>query len=1143
MNLNTSKWTSYKRLLFMALLGTGVSLSAFADKTISGNVKDDQGQPAIGATVQVEGTTIGTMTDLDGNYTLTVPDNTTEVTISYVGLATQTVKIKGNIANADMKADDKTLDDVVVVGYQTVKKRDVVASTASVGADQIKNLPVTDAAQAMQGKLAGVQVTTAEGSPDAEVSVRVHGGNSLTQSNDPLYIVDGFQVSSINDIPPSDIQSIDVLKDAAATAIYGAQGANGVVIITTKDADVDDKNGDCKMAFNVDYTGYLGWKTLAKKYDLMNGRDFALMQYEHTYLSQKGYTNPSKIEDKFNKYFDFYYKAHQDDATVPLTPIATLLDSIANKVSTTDWQEEIFGENALTSNHSISVSGGNKNATFNFSYNRIDDEGIMRGSDYTRNNLRLKTKFKPFKDFTIGTNFRYTNTVVEGAGSNSADGDASSSESRVRNIVGYTPIELSYMDEFLNNPANASNYSALVNPYLTVDENYKLRTDNKWDISGYASYKFLKDFTWRSEVGYQSSNRVTNRFYGPTTYFSRQGDGFTGAGGVGGYSSAQKTEEISSRLRQSNTLNWKHKFGGKHNLDVLLGQEIVMNNGEQIVFEGYGYNPVFTGEEIFNLLSNKIDDQYTYYAEPKDNTLSFFGRGTYDYKGKYYATLTMRADATSRFSEDNRWGYFPAFAGAWRISDEPWMRPIVRAAKISNLKLRLSYGKAGNNSVDLGHVFSEYVTTSTSYLSTGDTYLSVGGGEKIAANPDLKWETTTTRDLGLDYGFFNDRLSGALDLYWNTTDDLIIKYKMPMLYTYQYRNVASTENKGVDFSVHGVILDKRSKNLNYDLTVDANLSHNTNKVKDLGGLTNYPIATAFFNAYYANMDIEYMLEEGESVGRIYGYKSDGWYTADDFDSFNKNTDTWTLKSGVATNTIVTTGLRPGVVKMQDLNGDGIINADDRTIIGNTMADFTGGFSISGHIGSDNWGSVDAAANFTYSYGNDVLNLMSMNMSTVHDQSILRNLLNDCSYGSRYSLFTSDGAYIPASAADDGAGLVTGANYDALANSLRESNAGASTFNPSSTTTILTDQFVEDGSFLRLASVTLGYSLPEKWISKVKLTKARFFFTASNLFVLTDYSGSDPEVNVATKKNPLAIGVDWSAYPRSRNFNFGVNLSF
>lgn len=1106
-------------VLFVCSLG---AISAQV-KEVSGVVTDGAGESVIGASVMVKGTTAGTITDFDGKYILSVPDGGNTLVFSYVGMQTKEVAITGSVVNVALEDDAQILDDVVVTGYGTTKKRDLVTSVASVNAEQLKDIPVTTAAEALQGKLAGVSVTTTEGSPDAEIKIRVRGGSSLTQSSEPLYIVDGFPVSSINDIAPTDIASMDVLKDAAATAIYGAQGANGVIIITTKESSAD---GD-KASLHVDYSGYVGWKKMAKRYDMLDSRDFTLMQYEYAYLS-KGKNN---LASNFATYFDQYYRDNNKDKDFQ-TPISDLLDTWEN-AETTDWQDKTFGRTGFNSNHSIAVSGGNKNANFNATYNRIDDIAIMEGSEYRRNNLSLKAKFKPLKDVTIGFTTRYTNTEVLGSGANTAEDAGSKTESRVRNAIAYTPVQLLAKDDEND---DEESYGSLYDPLTTIADNYKLKTDNKWTMNGYVSFKFLKNFTFRSDLGYESRHVATDRFYGPTTYYSRAGDGFTFAGGVSGFSSAFQTNLFSSMLRNSNTLEYKKNFKSEHNLSVLLGEETIVNKGNTDTFLGAGYESNFTGEEVFIYPNLSKYSSMKNYIDPTDNMLSFFGRVNYDYKGRYYLTGTMRADGSTRFARENQWGYFPSLAAAWRVSDEPWMMDA--SSWLSNLKARLSYGMAGNNNVDLGYLHLDYLSSTSSYMEGFTSILTAGGAEKIAANPNLKWETTVTRNFGIDFGFFNERLSGTIDMYWNSTRDLILKYKLPAGYNYQYRNIGSTDNKGIELSLNAIILDKHSSRLSYGLSLSGNISANRNTVTDLGGMTEYPVSTGYFSSGYVTADAEFMVEVGESVGRIYGYQTNGWYTTDDFASYNANQDTWLDADGKKVETVLGTA-RPGMIKLVDEDGDG---TPERKVLGCTMPKFSGGFTVNAHIGGENWGRFDLNANFTYSYGNDVLNLSSIDYSTIYDKSKLRNNTANVAYGSRYSLFTGEGGYIPSEALSEN-GIVSGANYEALSNRLKEANSGATIYNPVAEKIALTDYAVEDASFLRLSSLTIGYSLPEKWIKNAYISNARIFVTGSNLFCLTQYSGLDPEVDTGTKRNPLAVGVDFSAYPKSRGFNVGINLSF
>ena len=1126
MKLNFS---AFRTMMLSALLFVGVAVQA---RVVSGTVKDQTGETIISASVVVKGTTLGTVTDFDGNYSIDVPDDAQVLVFSYIGMVAQEITITSDVINVVLSENSEVLEEVVVTGYGTTKKRDLVTAVASVGADQLKDIPVASASEALQGKLAGVSVVATEGSPDADVKIRVRGGTSLTQSSDPLYIVDGFQVTSISDINPSDIQSMDVLKDAAATAIYGAQGANGVIIITTKDAD---NNADDKMQLHFDYSGYMGWKQMAKKYDMLNIDDFILMQYEYAY--QKAGGKSANIATNFNQYFDDRYAKTGDKENLKTIPE---IQEYWHGQKVTDWQDATFGLHGLNSNHSFTLSGGNKVANFSLTYNRVDDEGIMYGSDYNRNNLSFKAKFKPIKDLTISFTARYSNTQVLGSGTNTAQDAGSKTESRVRNAIAYSPIELFAKD----NVAGLDDYESfgsLYDPITTIDHNYRNKIENKYNLQGYLSYKFAKMFTFKTELGYEGRYQSQDRYYGPTTYYSRAGEGYTYAGGNAGYGHIVATDQKNTRFKNTNTLEFKKKWGDNHDLGILIGQELQIMKGELRTNNGYGYDASLTGSEVFRYIGSGMAYTEKSYVNPTDNMLSFFARANYILFNRYYITGTFRADASTRFAKGNQWGFFPSAAIAWRIIDEEWMEPAQDV--MSNFKLRLSYGSVGNNNVDLGYLRLEYLASSAAYSGLFDTKWTDGGADVVAPNPKLRWETTITRDLGLDFGFFNERLSGTLDLYWNNTKDLILKYALGGLggYNYQYRNIGSTDNKGVEFTISAVILDKKAKSLNYGLTFNANISHNYNKVVDLGGMDEYLVSSACFSSNYNNTDYEFKLRPGDKVGNIYGYQTAGWYTAEDFASYDPSSNRWRNADDKVISTILGEA-RPGMVKLVDQNGDGKIDDADRVILGNTQPDVQGGFGLNFHIGGDKWGKVDLSAQFTYSVGNEVLNLSALDYGTIFDKSKLRNNTANVAYGLRYSLFSADGRFIPKEFIGSD-GKVTGEDYAALTAALASANAGAKTANPISDNIALTDKYVEDASFLRLSTLTVGYSLPDRWISKAYIKTARIFFTASNLFCATKYSGADPEVDTRSKINPLATGVDFSAFPKSRAFNFGINLSF
>ena len=750
-------------------------------------------------------------------------------------------------------------------------------------------------------------------------------------------------------------------------------------------------------------------------------------------------------------------------------------------------------------------------AQFNLSYSRVDDKGILYGSDYDRNNISFKSKFTPIKNLTISVTARYSNTKVLGSGMNTAEDAGSKSESRVRNAVSYTPIPLDMSGSEM--AEDEESIGSLYDPITTIDHNYKLKTDDKWSLNGYIQYKFLKHFTLKADLSYESRDVAKNNYYGPTTYYSRSGVSAYTSPGLG---NVICTDEKTSRLKHTGSFDWKQSFDN-HSFEIFAAEEVIIRKGEIRTIKGYGYDTKYTGETVFDHLGAADKYVANTYINPNDNMLSLIGRFDYNYAGRYYLTLTFRADASTKFTRGNQWGYFPSAALAWRIIDEPWMAPA--QSVMSNLKLRATYGLVGNNNIELGYIQPEYLVSAASNSGIYSSQGYIGGDKLIAPNANLKWETTTSRNLGLDFGFWNERLSGTFDAYCNTTNDLLLLYRLPSGgYNYQYRNIGATQNIGVEFSLTGVILDHKSKDLSYGLTVTANIAHNNTIVKSLGGMSEYNVSAECFSAGYDNMDYEFKLVEGGRVGDIYGYKTDGFYTTDDFDGYDASKNCG-LVNGEA---IVTPfgNARPGMPKV----------VGDRQILGNTQPIVNGGFSLAFNIGGQKWGKVDLSTNFTYTVGNKVLNLSALDYSEIMEKTKLRNV--SASLYNRYTYL--DGAYNFIRYTGD---------YAAFKAQLDEVNVNATEANPISEKFALTDKYVEDASYLRLSSINIGYTLPQTVLDKAHMTTLRIFFTASNLFCVTKYSGADPEVDTRSKVNPLAMGVDFSAFPKNRAFNFGLSVGF
>lgn len=1054
--------------LVMLLFAVGF---AFAQQTVKGVVVDKTNEPVIGASVMVKGTTVGTITNYDGEYTLTIPSDAKTLVFSYIGMNSKEAPAKGGVLNIVLEDSSHDLDEVVVVGYGTVKKRDLTGAVASVGSKAIEDLPINSAAEALTGRLAGVQVTTAEGSPDAEVKIRVRGGGSITGDNSPLYLVDGFPVNSISDIPPSDIQSIDVLKDASSTAIYGARGANGVIIVTTKSAGT----GKLKVSLNSTY----GFKQIAKTLDVLNPYEFASWQYEQALLQ-----NNNDIS-RISQYTNFFGAPGDRE--------------LYRGVEGTDWQNEIFGNTGSTWRNNVSMSGGSDKVSFNLSYNRVSDDAIMMDSKYLRDNLNFKLNAKPIDRVKIDFAARYSNTTVWGSGANEVN-EKSSADSRLKNAVIYTPIPLKNLS--LEETDIEEEVGSLFPPDVAVRDNFSKRYQQNFNYNGGITVEVIKGLDIRSELGYEYHTRDDHRYYGPSTFYSRnQVDGrFRDMPAV------VLTNNNSSTLRNTNTISYRPKLARNHSASFLLGEETLITKSNVHTREVQGMPSFFSPEEAFKFTTQGTAISINNFYNPDNKLLSFFGRANYDYRGRYLLSVTMRADGSNLFAPGNQWGYFPSAAAAWRISDEAFM--FGTNDWLDNLKLRLSFGSAGNNRIAPNQFLQTYSSSVTTWLNIANNFWSPGN--KLI-NPDLKWETTFTRNAGLDFGVWNNRLSGTVDLYWNTTKDLLIDFPVNGSgYATQTRNIGKTSNKGVEFSINTVVVDKK----NWGFDFNFNIGFNKNRVESLGGL-NELVGSSAWNSQVTD---DFRVRVGQPIGLMFGYVSDGMYTTDDFNLVGGK---WVAKEGVVDNSSIAGGAwGPGALKLKDINGDGKIDTQDRKVIGNAMPKATGGFTL-----NTRYKSFDLMANFSFSLGNDIYNANKLEFTSNNNNNLrYRNMTSEMSLANRWTNV------------DPNTGLLS---YDA--DRLNAINQGKSMWSPAHQF-VFHSWAVEDGSFLRLNNLTFGYTVPKLAAKKVFLSNARFFFTANNLFVLTKYTGYDPEVDTR-RKVPYTPGVDYSAYPKSRSYNFGFNLTY
>ncbi len=1056
---------------------------AFAQKKeVTGTVTSlENKQPAAGVTVTEKGTRNSTTTDANGNFRISVANDATLVFTSATFIRYE-VSVSGKTTiNTELVADIKAIEDVVVIGYQQVRRKDLLASVSSVGAKDLKDIPLNSAAEALNGRLAGVTATTAEGSPDADIRIRVRGGMSITGDNSPLYIIDGVQVENgLSTISPQDIQNIDVLKDAAATAIYGARGANGVIVITTKSG----KPGKLVVTYN----GFVGVKELANRLDVLDPYEYVLYQYERS----RGSTT---------------------DSTSFARNFGTTWDTLSNykNVDAVDWQGETFGRTGITTTHNISASGGNNKLTYNAGYTYNNEKAIVINSNYRRHIFIGKAEYKFNKQIKLGVGGRYTHQEVQGAGVSDAKG---SSYNRLRNAVKYRPYLSEAQDIDDSDPLadqNVGNGLNLYNPVSLANAEYRKKTTDAYNINATLTVNIIKNLTFRSTVGYDYNKFTDLQFSDSITPYAIINGARKPIAGLD-----TVTKKI---LTNSNVLTYSVKgFKKIHDIDILVGQETydLKTESHSSLFRDF---PLFTSaNKAFN--ETNLGVPFTGYpkvGKSRYTNMSFFGRVNYSLLGRYLFSFNVRADGASKFADGKKWGYFPAGSVAWRIKNEKFLRDV---RFISDLKLRFGYGQVGNNRIN------DYLFLTT-FANDGRYFYGINNSAVIAyyssglVNEDLQWESTVNRNYGVDISL-GGRVDLSVDVYNNTSSKLLLNVPIPSTFGYsqQLQNIGKTTNKGVEVQLNAAIFRKKD----FTWNANFNISFNKNKIVGLG-----VNQTQFFPAAswgVSGQPTDYIEKIGYPVGSIYGLVTAGFYTTDDF-NWNPNTGVYTLKPGVVNNSSIIGTVMPGSIKFADLNGDGVVDINnDRKIIGDPTPRCTGG--LNQQFTYKNW---DLSLFVNFSFGNDIYNANKIEFTNGYTaNSNMLSIMQD-----RYRVVTPTGQtalYVNGTTvigiAPD---LLSALNKDAkLWQPLR--SAGA--FYPHSWA-------IEDGSFVRFNNMTIGYSLPVKKLIGMKMNKLRFYFTGNNLATITKYTGYDPEVSV--RSNPLTPGLDYSAYPKSRSYIFGINASF
>jgi TonB-linked SusC/RagA family outer membrane protein len=1066
--------------------------SVFAQtRSITGKVTSKDSEPLVGVSIGVKGTSQGGTTDVNGAFKFTIPSTGAVVlTARYIGYKSQEVTVGSQSQlTITMQEDDATMLNevkVVNIGYGTVSREAITGSVSSVGANDLKQFPVSTAAEALAGKLAGVTVTTTEGRPGADILVRVRGGNSLTRDNSPLYVVDGIIVdNALSLISPQEIQSIDVLKDVASTAIYGARGSNGVVLITTKTG----REGKTRISIN----SYGGFRKISNELPVLDPYEFVKFQYEITNLN-----TTQETKDAFTK----SYGTYQD------------IDIYKN-MPFTDWQNEVFGRNAYSHTENINLLGGSKTSDYSLTLNNTNEQGIQLQSGFRRVFAAFRFNNVVSDKFKWGFNVRYSRQRTDGVGT-SATG--SQGNNRLRNSVRFRPFVApgleTQVDVFDVDYANLTN---LTSPTLLVNNElqYAYRNDVITSVNG--SYNILKNLSFNVIAGLNNTDTRSNAFSGSVTAIARQnanlpvavintGNGLT--------------------ITNSNTLNYNTTINKDHVINLLVGQEINQTNNKYFNATTKYLLAGTTAEQAFASIQTAVPPSGLIQDAPTTGQggyrlFSLFGRAQYAYKSKYLATFSYRADGSSLFAMGRQYGYYPSGQVAWRITEEEFMKGS-GLQWINNLKIRLSYGSGGNNRIGENQFRTFLVSSSNNYGYAVGESITPGLAPTLLANPNVKWETTVSRNLGFDFAVLNNRISGSIDLYKNNTHDLLLDANIPPTsgYRTQTQNIGGTSNKGLEIQLNGVVANTK----NFSYSAGFNISFNRNKIESLG-LDQYgnPIQSYLVQSGWVNSLNDFRVGVGEPIGQFYGYVSDGRYEVDDFTATQNATTgayTYTLKAGIPNTSAAVLGNRqpqPGDQKLKKLSGgtDMTIGEADRTILGNALPKFTGGFTH-----QLTYKNFDMNLFMNFSVGSKVYNANKMEFTTQYqyrDNNML-TVVKD-----RWKNF------------DDNGVRVTDPN------ALKALNANTTFWTPSTGNYTLTSYAIESGSYLRITNLTLGYTLPQSLLKRTGVfSRFRVYATVNNLATITGYTGYDPEANTR-RGTPLTPGVDYAAYPRSRYILAGLEI--
>ncbi|TKG95529.1 TonB-dependent receptor [Puteibacter caeruleilacunae] len=1008
------------------------------DITVKGKVTDGKGESIPGANVIVKGTTNGTVTDFDGNYTIKVKDGSILV-YTFIGFATKEVKLKGQKElNVELSEDFHQLEEVVAVGYGSMKKADLTGAVVSVGADDLQKAPVVNVEQALMGRAAGVRITSMDGRPGEGMSIEIRGGSSLGGNNTPLYVVDGFPMGegedAIESIDPNDIESVSVLKDASSTSIYGARGANGVVLITTKKGKNDEST-------EISYDGYYGMQIKPTDFpELLSAREWGELMHER-------YPN------------DEVYALYE-----------TYGDSVA-----VNWMDRIL-RNAAIQNHRVGLRGGSKKTRYSASVSYQNQEGIVLYSGYEKYNGRLNLDQKVNDKLSVDLSLSYTKTDQFGAPSLSGTTN-DKLYTKAKTARPYIPANTNedddiYLDEELS-----------TNPLAAIKATDKVTEKEIFNVNGAINYKITPDLVLRSTIGRNGVISHTKQFDTPPSYYGKIKNGRA-------VQSYRKSESIVN----SNTVTFKKKVG-KHDINAVAGLTFEKWNEERLgtstsdfAFFNLGYNDMSVG--------TSFDAPTSSYKEW--SMLSYLGRVNYIFNNKYLFTVAFRSDGSSRFADGNKWSAFPSAAISWRLSEEPFMESL---GFLSNAKIRASFGETGNLRLD---PYDSMARMNITKYGFGNGTV-VGAVPASLSNSDLTWETTRQFDAGLDLGLFDNRVSVVLDYYHKRTNDMLLDGNIINVSGFgsMMMNMGTIENQGVELILSTVNINKK----NFKWSTDFNISANRSKIIDLA----QGQEAFFINRKYFKAGNAFIVKKGEAIGTMYGYVWDGVYNYDDFDTTGEGAQTsYSVKRNVP---VSSTGAKPGDIKYKDLNGDGKIDTNDQTIIGNGNPVHYGGIN-----NSFSYGNFDLSVFFEWSYGNDILNANRYRMESLDGKANQYATVLDRWQPIKY---------------DDEGQVVDPGNQNT--DMFREGG---------NKTHYYSDRVIEDGSYLRLKTVNLGYNFKKKFVKRLGISSLKVYVSGQNLWTLTNYSGLDPDVHADATSSPkkgLIKGVDFGAYPSASVVTFGLKV--